>query len=188
MTVSVRDRRLVESCLDAAYKARTPLPGVPRDMRLGPPDAKGWSDWQMLPSRVNEAEVRALEHRLPAPLPPTSVAYLTARHVLGMEFGEYCLPQLPTRGALRQAREYLMARELWACGYLRFASGPCGDPVCFDIARPRPNGDYPVIVLNHDQVPEEAWQNRATLRPYARQLAPSFRAFLKGLVEGRYEA
>jgi hypothetical protein len=187
MSITARDRRFVEGCLEAAYEAHTLLPFVPRDMRLGPPDAEGWADWKMLPSRVTEADIRALEKRLPAPLPPAFVAYLTARHVLAMNFGEYSLPVLPTRAPLRDARNFLMARELWPCGYLQFAGGPCGDPVCFDIARRRPNGDYPVVVFNHDQVPEEAWGSRAALRPYVQQLAPSFRAFLKGLVEGLYE-
>ncbi len=121
-----------------------------------------------------------------ARLPPLFVAYLTTRHVLGMDFGESSMPELPTRSPLKHVRSFLMRREFWPARYLQFAGGPRGDPVCFDSARPRVNGDYPVVLFNHDQIPNGAWRSRVALQIYAQQLAPSFRAFLKKLVEGFY--
>ena len=134
-----------------------------------------------------EEDVAQLEGQLPSPLPPLFVAYLTCGAFSGVEWTEYALPPTPVGDGLATVRQYMLdesAKGLWRCGYLQFASGPCGDPVCFDIQQPGPAGDYPVVVFNHDIIPYDAWDQRESLRPHAQQIAASFGEFLRFLCTG----
>jgi hypothetical protein len=143
--------------------------------------------YTLLPAEVTEADVAELERQLPATLPPLFVAYLTCGAFAGVEWADYALPPTLVGEGLATVRQYMLddsARSLWHCGYMQFASGPCGDPVCFDTREPGPGGDYPVVVFNHDIIPREAWSQRGSLRPHAQQVAGSFREFLDFLCTG----
>jgi hypothetical protein len=143
----------------------------------------------LFPAEVTEEDVAQLECQLPSPLPPLFVAYLTCGAFSGVEWAEYALPPTPFGEGLATVCRYMLdesAKSLWRCGYLQFASGPCGDPVCFDIQQPRPNEDYPVVVFNHDIIPNEAWGHRESLRSHGQQVAGSFGEFLVFLCTGKH--
>lgn len=160
-------------------------PGVPSDMRCSEPDGEGWCEWKMIPSSVKEADVAALEARLPCRLPPVLRAYLTTYCVLGMDFGEFLLPQVPSDKPLAAITRLLMSREPWAAGYVQIASTVDGDPVCLDVRSPTSDGDFAIVRFNHDLVPRDAWQARDGLEPYAGFVAPSFRQFFEDLCIAR---
>lgn len=182
MNISDADRNFIEQCLDAWYDCcLRQAVDVPDDMRVDPLDDEEWTEWKMIPSRLTSDDLEALHAGLPAKLPPLFLAYLSTRHVLDMDFGEYALPALPSDKPLEHAARLLTNRDLWPAGYIQFASGECGDPVCFDFQRPQANGDYPIVVFNHDAIPHEAWSSRETLQPFAREVAGSFRTFLREL-------
>lgn len=184
--IDPEDRRFVESCLDAFYE-RCPrvAVGVPDAMRAGEPDDDGWCSWRMIESTVTDDEVRALEARIGCALPPVMRAYLTARHVLEVDSGQFHLPALPSDDALGEVARTLVLDEARAPGYLEIGSSADGDPVFLDLHQPSAEGDYPVVVMNHDLVPADAWGNRARLEPYAGVVAASFRAFFEALCTGR---
>jgi hypothetical protein len=185
MSVDEDARRLVETCLAAYYERHYPLPGVPADMRVDEPNGDGWCDWKMIPSPADEKDVAALEARLPCRLPPVLRAYLTTSCVLGMDFGNFHLPEVPSHDPLRPMTGRLMGMdrkpELWAAGYVEVASTADGDPVCLDLRRPTGDGDFAIVTFNHDFVPRDAWNARDTLEPYAGFVARSFRRFFGDL-------
>jgi hypothetical protein len=144
-------------------------------------------NFRLFPSEVTEEEVAELQRQLPAPLPPLYAAYLMCGAFPGVEWAEYALPPTPVGTGLATVRLYMLndsARSLWPSGYMQFASGPCGDPVCFDLRQPGREGDYEVVVFNHDLIPRQDWNEREPLRPHSQQVAGSFRDFLTFLCTG----
>lgn len=165
------DVALAKRCLEAYY-ARCPqvLPRVPAEMRRGEWQQDDWVGWKLVPSRLTEADVAAPEAELPFRLPPLFRAFLVSYFVLDMDFGDFYLP--------RAVRRYLFQPDLWRIGYARFAGGTCGDPVCLDPHAPTPDGDFPVVAINHDWiVPHENRRHRDRVEPHAEREAGSFREF-----------
>ena len=155
-----------------------PHPDVPADMRVDPGSSEEWQSWRAIDSTITPEMIASFEQQLPAPLPQFFRAYILACHTLGMDFGEYHLPESPSDKTLTHSFYTLSDSTLWAAGYMQFGSARgCGDPLLFDFHTPTEDGDYAVVVFNHDVVPHEALQNRTALRPYESLLAPSFRGF-----------
>ena len=181
------DVQLVKHCLDTYYtKCPQVLPRVPADMRRGQWQEDDWVDWKMIPSRLTEADVDALEKKLPFRLPPLFRAFLVTYFVLDLDFGEYQLPQLSSDAPLRDVQRYLLQPSLWAIGYSQCASSGCGDPVCFDLHAPHEEGEFEVVVINHDMiVPFENWHRRDRVEPHATRVAGSFREFFTRLCLGK---
>lgn len=138
------DVELARRCVEAHY-AGCPqvLPGVPADMRGGRWRRGDWEDWILVPSRLAEADIVALEAELPFRLPPLFRAFLVSYFVLDMDFGEYRLPELPSDGPLVPARRFLVQLALWDIGYAQFGDHNYGDPLCFDLRAPTPEGTTP---------------------------------------------
>ena len=124
---------------------------------------------------------RELETRLPARLPPLYrqliLAYRYPRATVG---GVYLLANPPSPGltGLEAAmfRDELLSRVLLRHGYLQFGSGGGGlsyDPVCFNAARRRGDGDMEVVRLDHEQI---LCYERIRVQAV---LAPSFREFVE---------
>lgn len=155
-----------------------PYPGVPSDMRVDPASDEEWQSWRAIDSTITADMVARFEQQLPAPLPQFFRAYILACHTLGMDFGEYHLPELPSNRSLAQSFYTLTDKTFWAAGYMQFGSARgCGDPLLFDFQSPIEDGDYAVVVFNHDVVPHQVLENRTALKPYESLLAPSFRTF-----------
>jgi hypothetical protein len=188
--IEAADVDLVRRCLKAYYaRCSQVLPGVPAEMRRGEWQQNDWVDWKLVPSRLTEADVLLLEAELPFRLPPLFRAFLVTYFVLDMDFGDFSLPQLPSDDPLKEVQRYLLQPDLWRIGYAQFAGGTCGDPVCFDLRAPTPDGDFPVVAINHDWiVPHENWRHRERVEPHAKQEAGSFREFFTGLCLGESEA
>ena len=70
------DVELAKRCLEAYYE-RCPqvLPGVPDEMKRGEWQKDDWVDWKLVPSRLTEADVIAMESELPFHLPPMFRAF-----------------------------------------------------------------------------------------------------------------
>ena len=135
----------------------------------------------MSPSLVQPRDVDALEADLRVRLPPFYRAFLCCRVVLGLDFGDYALPDVGCDDPLVEVRTLLSASL--GPGFIQFGHARgCGDPLCFDLTRADEDGDCPVVVFNHDVVPAEAWRVRAELLRYAAVVAPSFRGFLTSLL------
>jgi hypothetical protein len=119
------DIALVKRCLEAYYASCSQiLPVVPADMRRGQWQESDWVDWKLIPSRLKEADVAALEARLPFGLPPLFRAHLVTYFVLDMDFGEFRLPALPSDAPLNNVQRYLVQPELCRSGR---RTGPTGD-------------------------------------------------------------
>lgn len=182
---SSNDTSEVGRLLDLWAKARQPLVSVdpPTSMRVGDLDADGWGAWRMIPSTVSPEDIGRLEARLGVALPPFYRAFLLCRCVLDLDFGDYELPALHPSAPLRLVERKLFSG--YASGFVEFASARgCGDPVCFDLSRQGPDGDYRVVVFNHDVVPENVRRDPRALGPYAGVIAPSFRVFFTQLLSG----
>jgi hypothetical protein len=181
--IKTSDIQFVKQCLESYY-AHCPqtLPDVPNEMRDGVWEEDDWVRWKLIESRLTEADVLDIENELPFRLPPLFQAFLVTYHVLDMDFGAFHLPELPSDKPLEQVRQYLFRTELWDIGYAQFASGESGDPVCFDLQAPMPDGEFKVVVINHDNIPRPAdWLHREAIEPHAEQVANSFRDFFIGL-------
>lgn len=180
------DVDLVKRCLEAFYEGCPQvLPGVPTEMRRGEWQQDDWVDWKLISSRLTEADVIALESELPFHLPPLFRAFLITYFVLDMDFGEFHLPALPSNAPLENVKRFLLQPELWRIGYAQFAGNDCGDPVCFDLQAPTPDGDYAVVTINHDWiVPYENWKHRDRVEAHAKRVSRSFREFFTRLCLG----
>jgi hypothetical protein len=156
----------------------------PTEVLVGEVDPDGWGEWRMIPSPVTPANLHALEGVLGVPLPPFYRAFLCCRVVLGLDFGDYTLPSI-WPGAQPLSDVLARLQSGYAYGYLEFASARgCGDPVCFDLHDLADDGDYGIVVFNHDVVPDAARSDTRALRKYAASVAPSFRVFLTNLLAG----
>ena len=177
------DVDFAKRCLETYYEnCSQVLPGVPAEMRRGEWEQDGWTYWKLIPSRLTEADVHALESELTFHLPPLFRAFLISYFVLGLDFGEFQLPRLPCDEPLKEVRRYLLQPELWRIGYAQFGRNVEGDPVCFDLKAPAADGDYPVVCINHDWiVPYENWKYRDRVEPYAKRISNSFREFFAQL-------
>jgi len=181
----VEDVIEVARLLDLWAAGRSPLFTVapPEAARVGDLAPDGWGEWRMIPSRVKPGDVDSLESSLGVRLPPFYRAFLCCRVVLDLDFGDYTLPTLGCEEPLADVRTYLRAEV--GPGFLQFGSARgCGDPLCFDLMSGTQDGDYPVVVFNHDVVPHATWGVRADLQRYAAVVAPSFRGFLTSLLTG----
>ena len=137
------DVDFAKRCLETYYEnCSQVLPGVPAEMRRGEWEQDGWTYWKLIPSRLTEADVHALESELTFHLPPLFRAFLISYFVLGLDFGEFQLPRLPCDEPLKEVRRYLLQPELWRIGYAQFGRNVEGDPVCFDLKAPAADGDY----------------------------------------------
>lgn len=186
--IDAADIQQVKRCLEAYY-VRCPqvMPGVPVEMRRGEWEKDGWMDWKLVPSRLTEVDVVALEAELPFRLPPFFRAFLVTYFVLDLDFGNFQLPALPSNDPLRDVRPCLLRPTLWRIGYAP-CGGACGDPVCFDLQAPTCDGDFAVVAINHDWiVPHENWQHRERVEPHASRQAGSFREFFTRLCLGEPE-
>lgn len=175
----------VARLLDEWAVARSPLITVepPEATRVGDLDPDGWGEWRMIPSRVKPGDVDSLESSLGVRVPPFYRALLCCRVVLDLDFGDYTLPAIRYEDPLAGVLTYLRAEV--GPGFMQFGSARgCGDPLCFDLMSGTEDGDYPIVVFNHDVVPRASWAVHADLRRYAAIVAPSFRAFLTSLLAG----
>jgi hypothetical protein len=118
---------------------------------------------------------------LPVLLPPALHAYLSVGYFRAIEAHEFVLPGVDPQCPAAAASALLLRQELWPCGYLQVGFGSCGDPLCLDIQRPQPSGEYLVVVFKHDLIPAHAWKTRETLEPFGVTVAASFLALLTGL-------
>ncbi len=157
-----------------------PHPCVPTGMRTDPNSDEEWQSWHAIDSTFTLEAVAEFERPLPAALPQLFRAYILGCHTLGMDFGEYRLPDSPSNKTLKQNFYTLRDPTFWAAGYMQFGvARGCGDPLVFDFQSPTADGDYPVAVFNHDVVPREILENRTALKPYEALVAPTFREFLE---------
>ena len=123
---------------------------------------------------------RELEARLPAPFPPLYRQLILAYRYPRVTVGDVCFlanPPSPGLTGLEAAmfRDELLSRVLLRHGYLQFGSGGGGlsyDPVCFNAARRRGDGDMEVVRLDHEQI---LCYERIRVQAV---LAPSFREFV----------
>ena len=125
---------------------------------------------------LSAAQVDDLEKGLPVRLPMSFRSYLTGpRLQRGPESSEIELP--PNDDSCR-LRSLLNADELWPIQLLQFASGPCGDPVCFDTSTSENGGEFEVVVINHDWVGEHEWSDPIAVRRWVSARWPSFHDLL----------
>jgi len=132
---------------------------VPPEMRVGEVDHWGWVEWRVMPSAVTPADVDALEEEIGHTLPPSFRAYLMARAHL-LDFGtrrfnnQLLLFGLPTRDPLGGLRDLLGECP----AFLRAGLIPFGDfgdgwgPLCFDTHRRGPDGECPILWLDHEDL------------------------------------
>jgi len=171
----------------AAWHAQLalPFPGVPVEMRTDPTCDDEWQSWRLIDSTYSMTDVDAFEQQLPAPLPQFFKAYMLAFHFLNMDFGEYSLPESPSDCTLARNFNTLLNDTFWTAGYMQFGDARgCGDPLLMDFHSVDEQGDYRVVVFNHDVVPRDIIKDRERLKPFESQLALSFRSFFDLVLKG----
>jgi hypothetical protein len=169
--------------------------GVPPAMQVGQVDAEGWVEWRVLPSTLSEADLLELETKFRMHLPPLFRAYLLARlhmfdQVTSRRYDQLILmTDTPAGKPLAPLLRQLSAwRPLIDAGFIPFAEwGDGWGPMCFDTSRRVPDGDCPVIWMDHEVlVPlgKERWRIRETVLPLAQPLYDSFRDLLLDVFGG----
>lgn len=157
-----------------------------RGERLSTPD---WVACRVLPSALAFPDVVALEQELGIQFPPMFRAYLLARfHLFDQVHAHHhnhqiSWPPIPSRDSFRAVREYIRGwQTLIAAGYIPFAEwGDGWGPMCFDTARREPDGECPVVWMDHEllhHIGPEACGNRANVEPLARPLYASSRELI----------
>jgi hypothetical protein len=163
--------------------------GVPPEMQVGAVDADGWVEWRVLPSTLTEADVTAVEREFGVQFPPLFRAYLLAcfqlfNQVRSRRYDQQIfMTDTPAGKPLKPLRELMSSwRPLIDAGFVPFAQwGDGWGPMCFDSERRGPDGDCPVVWLDHEAlIPlgSERHRQRASVLPLAQPLYGSCREFL----------
>jgi hypothetical protein len=104
---------------------------------------------------VTDAEILAIEGVIGAALPPLFRGWLMYKCLLMTDFGTVRLPEVPSDKPLRPFRgfvdildsqPYFRPRRVVPFG----SDGNDVGPLCFDLNRPLPDGDYPVVLFDHE--------------------------------------
>jgi hypothetical protein len=158
---------------------------IPEGLRVGDLDSAGESPWQIKPV-IGTPWIATLESRLPMRL-PASYRSLVTRYV----FAPFTAGPVQLHGNtgleraedLSQAifRDAGLAKVVLAAGFLPFAWPADGhyDPVCFDANQLAPDGEMPIVRLDHEAA---LLRNRARVMEV---IAPSFFTLVSGLVQRR---
>lgn len=162
--------------------------GVPPEMFDGDVDDEGWVAWRMLPSTLTNADVSKLESEFAIQLPPLFRAYLLAGFQLFDQVHSSRHDQLifntdvPSHDPLGPIRQLINAwKPLLSAGYIPFAEwGDSWGPMCFDIEKRNPDGDCPVVWMDHELLiplgPEKCG-DRNSVTPHVNLLYDSYRGF-----------
>jgi SMI1 / KNR4 family (SUKH-1) len=165
-------QRRIRQSVDEVFLPRAVLirPGAPPDMVDGPPNESGWVPWKPVSSPVTDSDILALEKVVGAPFPPLFRGWLMYKCLLMTDFGFdlFRLPETPSDKPLKGIRGYIGIMD--SQPYFRprrvvpFASdGNDVGPLCFDINRPLADGDYPVVLFDHELLHRPEY----TGRPFA---------------------
>ncbi len=180
-----------------AYDGRCPACHVIVDGQLPPPEMRGellsspgWVECRVLPSTLTLTDVVVLEREYGIEFPPAYRAYLLARfHLHDQVHAHRHDDQLifwtavPSRDSFRPLRERIdQWRPLIDAGYIPFAEwGDAWGPMCFDTAQRRPDGECPVVWMDHDllhRVVLDRCGERQNLEPLAQRLYDSSRELI----------
>src|SRR5439155_13281080 len=152
--------------------------GVPAAMQVGQVDAYGWVEWRVLPSTLTEAEVTELENKFGINLPPLFRAYLLARFHLFDQVTSHRYDQLILMTGTPAGKPLALLLHLvsaWGslidAGFIPFAEwGDGWGPMCFDTGRRAPDGDCPLVRMDHEilaYLSEEQCRTRKKVLPLA---------------------
>ena len=107
-----------------------------------------------LKSYVTDSEIEALEIKLGATLPSSFKALLKHKHYIELHFGDISLishvPQNWNRAILQAVFDGWPKEHLIEKGYLPFAEYSDWGLLCFDLNKEEGNGEYPVILWDHE--------------------------------------
>jgi hypothetical protein len=175
LRITLEDKKFVKECIESYYlriknSYSDALEGVKQELECQL-DEQSDQDYDLTEYDINE-----LENELEIDLPPTLIAFLIAKFRIRIEWHEFILSENPYN-----IIEQMKLKEYRDIGLLLIASGPSGDPVFLDIKQPKPEDEYPVIVINHDLIDNEHWSSRELLQPYIEVVAQSFEKFLYAL-------
>jgi hypothetical protein len=145
-------------------------PGVAADdltsMLAEPWNARGATTWQLTRVQARDGALDGFNAVLPGSLPPLYLRLVCRFHFGEAEFSESGLPSLrrvrllpnfpPALDGLMAAmqRDPMMWCVLTSHGYVEFGKGaePSYDAICFDLNRRLPDGDCPVVRLDHEEI------------------------------------
>ncbi len=148
-----------------------------------------------MPSRLTSVEVRAIELHFGVVFPPMFFAYLLARYHLfnqvhSRKYSQLIqLPAIPFRDPLGPLQAVAGAwHRLLDSGFFAFADwGDGWGPVCFDLASPNMEGDYPIVWMDHEHLcrlgPDKFW-DRSHLGSMVHPLFDSFADFFADVFQG----
>ena len=147
-----------------------------------PPDLKLELVPTLAPNPIGRVEVKELEALVPFRLPESLVSYLTGPVVeSGLEWAEIILP---SNASTEEIGRLLRDDSLWPVGLLQFAYGPWGDPVWFDVGETARDGEYPVVVINHDWAIPGDFEDPGRIRAHCSVRWGSFMEFLTDVCNG----
>jgi len=132
--------------------------GVPQPMQVGEVDEEGWVEWRVLPSTLKYVDVEAIETEFGIEFPPIFRAYLISRFHLFHEVTsrrhdqQLFIPATPAVNPLGQLKALMNAwRPLIDAEYIPIADwGDGWGPICFDSANRAPDGDCPIVWMDHE--------------------------------------
>lgn len=178
LRVTPEDRALVDQCINTYYNRLIAYyADAPEEIKAEL--MKELKDQRSQPYNLTEYDVTQIEEDLPADLPPVLIAYLTCKNRIQLEWHGCLLSEDPD-----EILAYLSTEYYWNAGYLLF--GSCqSNPLLLDIEQPTDDGDYAVVALNHDDLPDELLEQRESLLPYIVPVARSFKDLLIAICEDR---
>lgn len=132
-------------------------------LRDAPPEVVESQLPTLEPSPNSREDIEAAASALSFSLPPSLIDYLTSPVVPGIEWNEIAVP---SNNGLDPLFDLLNRSELWPVQLAQLATGPSGDPVCLDLSRALYDGEYPVVVIKRDLVPEESWSDAKKVRKF----------------------
>ena len=187
--IAEKDRQRIARFVDVFVSTTASVAvGVPDDMRVGVANSGGWATWKPVSSRISEPQLEALEAQIHMAFPPLFKALLLDRCLLMTDF-VVRLPRTPSDAPLRELRRSLRLVEddsyFSTHGYLPFGddSNDAG-PVCFDTTRRLPDGDCPIVVVDHERIGEPGYAGTVEWPSFA-ALIDEIEEELKAYHEGR---
>jgi len=159
--------------------------GVPREMQGGDPDEEGYVEWKIIPSKINELEIRDLEKEYNIQFPDIYKAYLLSYCHLGLsiKIGDrhVFLPEIPSDYPLKEIKSQLNNwRPLVNAGFIPFGEYEDGwGPVCFD-AKSK-NNDYSIIWFEHEELFSNDFEECANFEILKRNICLGFRELIESI-------
>lgn len=141
-----------------------------------PEDEDAWWNWNLVESPVVESDILSLEQAIGAPLPPLFRAWFMFKSLPETDFGWVRLPHVLPNAPLKDLCDSVQWMNDERMLFRKRNVFPFADdgndtgPLCFDLTRPLPDGDYPILLFDHELLHQPEYAGMEVAESFSRLL------------------